>query len=238
MVAGILCSLCCFIFLTLDHYFLNNPCATVSFNIALLCKMLASACFVIYGLLCFSKCKDKNKGFKKVSSLMLSGLFLGFAADLLLEINFYAGFVVFVTAHIFYFLGFSVYSKMDKVKWAIVIGFVAVFATVDYVVPWFNFQGLFPVVVIYSAVWAFVFAKSVESLKFKSVNAKIVVAGIVLFGISDILLQFKFFPAEGFSPAAGAVIFAVSNAVYYIAQLLIGYSLSKNFIDYSSPFQQ
>lgn len=60
----------------------------------------------------------------------------------------------------------------------------------------------------------------------------------MLFGISDILLQFKFFPAEGFSLAAGAVIFAVSNAVYYVAQLLIEYSLSKNFIDYSSPFQQ
>lgn len=231
MVIEIISGICCFVFLAFDHYFLNNPVSECTFDIALLFKMLASTCFVISGLFAFRKARNTTPEFKKVASLIFCGLILGFTADLFLEINFYAGFLVFVAAHIFYYLAFSVYSRMNLKKWIFILLFVATFAVLDFFAPWFDFKGLFPFIVIYSAVWAFVFVKSIDSLKWKSAYSKTMVLGIVAFGISDILLQFKFFPEENFSAVTASLIFLISNSFYYLGQLLIAHSIGKDYIE-------
>lgn len=228
MVIGIISSVLCYVFLALDHYFRIVTDSTV--GLSLVFKILASLCFLAFGLYSFFSCKEKSGEFKKVSLLILFGLINSLLADLFLELNFYIGFVIFVSAHVLYFFAFSVYSRFSLKKWIFIAAFTLVFSVCDWFAPWFEFSGLFPAVIFYCCVWAFVMAKAAESFKWNSIQAKLMPVGIALFGLSDILLQFNVFPAETLSKQAVSVLFIISNTVYYTAQLLIAYSISKDYL--------
>lgn len=229
MIVEILSCVICFICLVFDHYFKLNG----QVGLSLFFKMAASACFIILAISSVIKCKEKSDDFKKTRKFILIGLILGFCADLFLELNFYVGFVIFVAGHICYYFAFSVYSKMSAKKWIGAFVFIFAFIGIDLICPWFDFKGLFGFVIFYGAVWAFVMVKSVESFKWKSVQAKTMPLGIILFGISDILLQFPIFPVADFSKTAESILFFISNFFYYSAQLLIAYSISKDYLEVS-----
>ena len=228
MVEGIISSFLCFVFLVLDHYFRIISGSTL--GLSLVFKILASSCFLCLGLYSFFRCKDKSDEFKKVSLLILFGLINSLLADLFLELNFYAGFLLFVSAHILYFCAFSVYSKFSLKKWIFIAVFTSVFSVCDWFAPWFEFGILFPFVIIYTCVWTFVMAKAADSFKWNSIQAKLMPVGIILFGMSDILLQFNVFPAESLSKEAASVMFIISNSFYYGAQLVIAWAISQDYL--------
>lgn len=75
-------------------------------------------------------------------------------------------------------------------------------------------------------------AKSSESLKFHNRYGRICFAGTILFAVSDFLLQFHLF-----ADLTEEVLFVtgiVSNSFYYAGQLLLAFSLGKDFIQPAS----
>ena len=73
-------------------------------------------------------------------------------------------------------------------------------------------------------------AKSADSFKWNSIQAKLMPVGIILFGISDILLQFNVFPQADLSKHAVSVMFIISNTFYYTGQLVVAFAISKNYL--------
>ena len=73
-------------------------------------------------------------------------------------------------------------------------------------------------------------AKAADSFKWNSIQAKLMPVGIILFGMSDILLQFNVFPAESLSKEAASVMFIISNSFYYGAQLVIAWAISQDYL--------
>lgn len=229
MLIRIISGIFCCVFLALDHYFRITLHSGLGFS--LLFKMLASISFIVSGFYSYFTNKEKSALFNRTAVLILAGLCSSILADFFLELNFYAGFLLFVSAHVLYFLAFSVYSKMSLKKWIFVISFLIIFTVFDLLVPWFDFGILFPFVVLYSGVWTFVMAKGAESFMWNSVEAKLVPVGIGLFGISDILLQFTLFAVADFPSNAVNVIFIVSNFFYYSAQHVLAYSIGKDYLE-------
>ena len=228
MVVGIISSFLCYVFLVLDHYFRIISGSTL--GLSLVFKILASSCFLCLGLYSFFCFFFKSDEFKKVSLLILFGLINSLLADLFLELNFYAGFLIFISAQILFFCAFSVNSKKKKKKWIFIAVFTSVFSVCDWFAPWFEFGILFPFVIFYTCVWTFVMAKAADSFKWNSIQAKLMPVGIILFGMSDILLQFNVFPQADLSKQAVSVMFIISNTFYYTGQLIVAFAISKNYL--------
>ena len=115
-------------------------------------------------------------------------------------------------------------------KWIFIAVFTSVFSVCDWFAPWFEFGILFPFVIFYTCVWTFVMAKSADSFKWNSIQAKLMPVGIILFGMSDILLQFNVFPQADLSKHAVSVMFIISNTFYYTGQLVVAFAISKNYL--------
>lgn len=227
MIFTLISTILCFVFLGFDHFFriIGN------LGVSLLFKVLASACFVAYGIYSFINCKEKSDSFKKVSAFVLTGLCVGLVADFAIELSLYTGLVIFIVGHIFYLLAFSTYSRLSVKKVLLMLLFIAVIFVGDKFSPWFDFKGGFAVIMLYGAVWIVSLVTSFESFKWNTRQAKILPVGVLLFGISDMLLQFWLFPNASVSAEVASIMFIVSNVVYYAAQLILAYSISKDYIE-------
>lgn len=223
---NILFSALTYIFLFFDHYFRINGNKFVSD----IFKGCASLVFVSFAFYNYNRCKNRSEQFRKLSFFILTGICIAFIADIMLEINFEIGFCIFVSVQIFYFYAFTHYGKLDK-KFYIIAGLLAIAVdSVNYLCPYFYFRDLQISVFVYTIAFACVVTKSLESFKWPKIQAKTMPIGIILFAISDFFLQFRVFPSEDLPVKVGSVIFIISNIFYYTGQLLIGFSLSKDYL--------
>ena len=194
-------------------------------------KGIASFCFVLLAVLSVIRLKKKSERFEKLSVFILIGLSLAFVADILLEIHFVIAFVMFVIAQFFYFLAFLNYGKVNKKFFIASALMIAFFLTMDVATPFFNFGDLFVPSVVYMISLVIVVVKSFESFKWNSIEAKLMPIGTLLFGVSDFFLQFWVFSASWMAVSLTNAIFIFSNFMYYSGQLLVAYSLSKDYIE-------
>ena len=190
---------------------------------AVICKGLASLCFIILGFLA-------SKG-SSGSKLIIAGLVLGGIADVLLNLRyvfkakgqlvFLIGILVFLSGHIMYL---AAVLPMNQQKFLCIIAGIVLTALV---MKWiftkitaakaFKIFGIFYIgaIVILNCV---AFGNMISSFSpFTAVFA----AGSFLFLISDIVLILNTFgPSSKFS-------LRITNlSLYYIGQLLIAFSLS------------
>ena len=209
-----------------DHYFLiagNN-------GLSVFFKGTASACFVILAVYSLIRCKQKSETFKKFAVFCMAGITISFIADIVIELNFVIGFCLFVSAQTFYFLSFSHYRKYSR---NFFIGAGILFFSIllfDFHCPFFNFGDLKIPVVVYILALSCVVIKSFDSFRWKAVQAKTMPVGIALFSLSDFMLQFYVFPSGLIPEKTAYIIAVVSNVFYYVGQLLVAFSLSKDFI--------
>lgn len=209
-----------------DHYFLiagNN-------GLSVFFKGTASACFVILAVYSLIRCKQKSETFKKFAVFCMAGITIAFIADIVIELNFVIGFCLFVSAQTFYFLSFSHYRKYSR---NFFIGAGILFFSIllfDFHCPFFNFGDLKIPVVVYILALSCVVIKSFDSFRWKAVQAKTMPVGIALFALSDFMLQFYVFPSGLIPEKTAYIIAVVSNVFYYVGQLLVAFSLSKDFI--------
>ncbi len=197
-------------------------------------KTITSVFFVAAG---FFAAKDRNK-WSTYTKLIFAGLVFGFLGDFLLGLDFLGtiwfitGVVAFAVGHIFYIVAFS---KVLPLRWYNFLPgalFLPFFLFLVIVVGMFDFNGLFPAVIIYSLILAFMLGKSIgfaSYLKGKDkVFGKYTLFGAILFAISDFILLFIFFAiAVKNNSLLSRILSIMCLLTYYSGQGLIALSLKE-----------
>jgi len=186
-------------------------------------KSITSAGFVLLGavnLIYALKNKNNNKPFLFV---MLFGLIFGMAGDIVLNLHFMAGAIVFAVGHVFYIVA---YSLLNKIHWKDLIPSALIFipsVLVITLLPIFDFGGVVMelVCVFYALIISCMVGKAVANLiKERSLFNLIIMIGSCLFFFSDLMLLLDVFAG------LGSVVGILCLATYYPAQILLAFSLS------------
>ncbi len=190
-----------------------------------LLKSLTSILFVLAGLCGYIKRKEN----RKISKTMMAALVCSLAGDVFLALDkeqgifFVLGVVSFALAHVMFSVSFCRVAAVKKADFA---GMFLIFAAemVILLTGDFAFQGMFPVLAGYAAVISFMTTKALSFWRCRrgrERTAYMIMAGGVLFLLSDILLLFWLFgngtPKE---------IQSVNWLFYYLAQGCLSASLS------------
>lgn len=189
-------------------------------------KAAASLFFVLTGICGYIK----NKDHQRFPKTMLAAFICSMAGDVLLALDksmgilFVLGVVSFAAAHVLFSFAFS---KVSAVAKADITAAVAVFIVLLFVlcIGDFDFQGLFPVLAGYAAVISFMVVKALSLWRCRKEGkeaAVLVMAGGVLFLLSDVVLLFWLF-ANGMPKEVQSV----NWVLYYLAQGCLAAAVSK-----------
>lgn len=182
-------------------------------------KGLTSLFFVLLGgvnLLYISTEKIDNK---KFGVFLLVGLFVCFVADIVLNLNFMLGAIVFALGHVFYIIA---YSADNNFKWGDLVPSVIIFVPVTLMIcllPIFDFGGnvMKIVCIIYALIISVMVGKCISNyIRERSVRKLLLLIGSLLFMFSDLMLLF-----DNFSQAP-MIMGVLCLATYYPGQALIG----------------
>lgn len=193
---------------------------TIAHN--LITKTIASSAFFLQGLLNavygFSH-KWRKQNF---AVIMVSGLFFGLAADIVLEIDFLVGALVFAVGHVCYI---AAYCRLLPLKMRDLLPGAFIFAVTAGMVlllPIFDFgsMAMQMVCVIYAGIISVMFGKSLSNYRAAPGKlTKILVVGSFLFLFSDLMLLFASFAD------VPDIFNSLCVNVYYPAQTLLAWSL-------------
>ena len=188
----------------------------------LLVKTLASASFVLTGMISLFYAIKNNVKNLKFTMIMVVGLFFAMLGDILLELNFIIGALFFAIGHIFYFIA---YCTLSKFTWFDLIPAGCIFVPALLLLtigPWFDFGGILMQVVciFYALIISYMVGKSIMNfIKTKSLLALIIMIGSILFFISDFVLVFNVF-----SDVSSSFSF-MCLCTYYPAECILALSL-------------
>ena len=184
-------------------------------------KSITSIGFVLMALINFVfvlKTRKENIGF---ACIMLSGLTFAMQGDILLEIEFIVGAILFAVGHIFYFVA---YSKLIKFILKDLVYALAIFvpaASLILFVPIFDYgtSVLKVLCVIYALIISIMVGKSISNfIKSKTSLNLILMLGSILFVFSDLMLLFAEF-------AHLPIVGILCLATYYPAEIMLAYSI-------------
>lgn len=189
----------------------------------LLVKTLTSMGFVLIGLigLLYSILNLKTDK-KHFSIIMFIGLVFAMLGDIVLEIDFIIGALLFAVGHVFYFIA---YCQLEKFNIRDLLYGAAVFVPVSVLIifaPIFEFssQMLMWLCVVYAIVISCMMGKSVSNyVKNKNILHLILMIGSILFLFSDLMLLFNVFSD------ISRVYRYLCLLSYYPAEILLAYSL-------------
>lgn len=185
-------------------------------------KGLTSALFVVlaeFNLLLTIKLKIERIGF---SAFLLLALFFAMLGDIVLEVHFITGAVMFAVGHLFFFVAFC---KIKRFKWKdLIYGCLLAVPSILFITlaPIFEFSSLTMelVCVVYAIIISFMVGKAIANyVNQNSALNFIVLLGSVLFFISDLMLLLNVFA----SFPSGIDIICL--ATYYPAEFLLAHSI-------------
>jgi uncharacterized membrane protein YhhN len=167
-----------------------------------------------------SHCLDKNK--KNFAILLCVGLFFAMLGDIILNIHFIFGAVLFAIGHVFYF-GANMFLQKICI-WDFVIAVVIFVPAVLFMLlcPIFGFESILMklVCVFYGAIISFMVGKAINlAINQKTLTSFALAIGSVLFFVSDFMLLLHVFGNVGLWSNI------VCLATYYPAQFLLGFSI-------------
>lgn len=185
-------------------------------------KGIASGFFFLMGLInLIFVAKNKSKHLK-FAIIMTIGLFVTMLADIILNLEFMIGAIVFALGHICYIFA---YIQVQKFTIKDLIAPACIFVPSTLIItltPIFNFGGILMeiVCIIYALIISCMVGKSISnSIKENSLSNIIITIGSILFFISDFMLLFSQF-------ADVSRIFGVlCLATYYPAQAILAFSI-------------
>lgn len=188
----------------------------------LLFKALTSALFVLLGganvvYLILQKEKDK-----RFPIIMLVGLFFAMLGDIVLNLHFIAGAILFAVGHVFYFVS---YCFLAKFKPTDLIAGVCIFVPSCLLItlaPFFDFGGVMMeiICVVYALIISLMVGKAISNLiREKTLLNLLIVIGSCLFFFSDLMLLLNVF---GNLPR---VVDILCLATYYPAECFLAHSL-------------
>ena len=184
-------------------------------------KALTSLMFVtLGGINLFYAIKNKTN-YLKFSIWLVVGLVFAMAGDIVLNIYFIGGALLFAVGHIFFYVA---YCNLAKFKWTDLIYSAIIFVPSLFVllfVPILNYGSVLMqiVCIAYALIISLMLGKSIANfVREKNVFTLIILIGCALFFFSDLMLLFDVF--------AGAKIAGIlCLATYYPAEFLLGYSI-------------
>lgn len=183
-------------------------------------KAVASNLFVVTGLINLRYCIKKKKNLK-FPIWMIVALIFAMLGDILLNINFYIGTIVFAIGHIFYFASYCMLQKLNTRDMICGISILAIALSVIFFTPFLDFGGplMQGICCIYALIISFMLGKAISNVLKKNNLINIIIAiGSILFFISDIMLVLDKF---GNISIAGYLCLGT----YYPAQFLLAVSL-------------
>lgn len=191
---------------------------------AIVMKAVASLFFVLAGFCGYRRSKEEPL----FSRLMMAAFVCCMAGDILLALDssgllFVIGVASFAGAHILFSVAFYRISTSQKKDFA-AMAVLFVGLTLLLCLGNFEFQGLFPVLLLYSAIISVMVIKALSLWRCrgeKVTGIRLIMAGSVFFLASDILLLFWLF---GIGISKGVQ--SVNWVLYYLAQICLTAALN------------
>lgn len=190
----------------------------------LLTKSLTSAGFVTLGLINLVFALKAKTPDKKFAIVLTIGLFFAMLGDIILEIEFVIGALLFAVGHIFFFISYCTLKKFHPKD--LIIGsviFVLCLLLILFL-PIFDFGGILMQVVciVYALIISLMVSKATMNyIREKNLLHLIVMIGSILFMFSDLMLLFNVFAN------ASRVFEILCLSTYYPAEILLAFSISK-----------
>ncbi len=186
-------------------------------------KSITSAGFVLIGLInLIYACITKSNRLK-YAIIMFVGLVFAMLGDIVLNVHFIGGAILFAIGHIFFFIS---YCFISKFKWTDLIAGGIIFAIAVLVltlVPIFDFGSVLMqiICIFYALIISLMLGKAISNLIHeRSLVNILVVVGSVLFFFSDLMLVFDNFTA------ISTIIFGVlCLATYYPAECILAHTI-------------
>lgn len=185
-------------------------------------KGVTSAGFVLLGILSLTYLLLNKEKDLKFPIVMLVGLVFAMCGDIVLNVHFIGGAVLFAIGHIFYFVS---YCFIQKFKWIdLVYGAVIFVPSVLFITlaPIFDFGGVLMevVCVVYAIIISCMVGKAISNLiRERNLVNLIILIGSALFFFSDLMLLLNVFAN------LPRVVDILCLATYYPAEILLAYSI-------------
>ena len=184
-------------------------------------KGLTSLMFVALGVVnLMYAIKNKTSHFK-FSIILVIGLTFAMLGDIVLNINFIGGAILFAIGHIFYFVAYCFVSKFKVIDLAFTASIFIPSLLIILLVPALNFGSILLQIVcsVYALIISLMLGKAVSNcLQLNSLLSLIIMAGSVLFFFSDLMLLLDVF-------ASLPVVGILCLATYYPAEFLLAHSV-------------
>lgn len=183
-------------------------------------KAVASIMFVVAGVINLTYC-IKEKMNLKFPIWMIVALIWAMLGDILLLFNFYLGVVTFAVAHIFYFVSYCMFEKINGRDFLCGIIISVITLPIILFTPFLNFESALMqgVCCAYAIIISLMVGKAISNLlKENNIVNMIIVIGSVLFFISDFMLMLSLFGDI-------SVASYLCLGTYYPAQFLLAFSL-------------
>ena len=194
----------------------------------LLIKSLTSAGFVVLGVINLIYVLRANTYDRKFAIIMTIGLFFAMLGDIILEINFIFGAVLFAIGHIFFFVSFCTLKSFHP-KDLIVGSFIFLGALLlILLLPAFDFgsTALKLVCILYALIISVMVSKAIMNLIREKNGLNVLIAiGSILFVISDLMLLFNVFAD------ISSIFGFLCLATYYPAEILFAISIANARFD-------
>ncbi len=188
----------------------------------LITKTIASLLFVVIGFINLIYLLNIKKEKSLSAYLLFLGLCFACLGDILLEIQFIVGGILFGIGHIFYFIS---YCKIVQFKWKDLIFGLVIFSVglcVILFLPIFNHLDVATKILCsaYALVISFMVGKATSNLlREKSTLNIIILIASILFFISDLVLLFNVFGKSSF------VLRVICLISYYPSEYLLAFSI-------------
>lgn len=188
----------------------------------LLIKSIVSAGFVILGGINLWYVFKHQPHHKKLAIVKVLGLFFAMLGDILLEIHFITGALLFAVGHVFYFFAYSCiipFKPKDLLYGAAIFVPSVLFITLA---PIFDFGGIVMeiVCVVYAIIISCMVGKAISNVvQAKTIMNIVILVGSCLFFFSCLMLLLNVF---GNMPR---IIGVLCLATYYPAECVLAYSL-------------
>ena len=185
-------------------------------------KTIASVLFVLCGAVNLAYCyKTQNTSNHKVMLFMMVGLFFAMLGDIFLIDFFVLGALLFAVGHVFYFVAYSCFSKLNikDLICSLVIFIPALLLILLY--PKFEFNGMLLVVIFYALIISAMLGKAISNLleSPKDLTKWIMAIGALMFFLSDLMLLFNNFANMP------RIFDIICIALYYPAEFLLAFSI-------------
>ena len=210
-------------------------CGNLFYNHIAVAKTIGSILFVvqclvniILGKVLFNK--DKNVF---VWILLLAQIF-ACAGDIVLEINFANGAIVFGIGHVLFLVAFYVLNKFNWKDLPFILCLVVIVVLLLTLYPNFDFKGMKAVIYAYGVIISIMLGKAISNC-FSSLDNKVkypILIGALLFYLSDLFLLFyKFAGIDGFTRFLCLHLYYPANCILAFCAFLSIFSSKKNKAD-------